>query len=239
MIRRSEEHPVEERLKMRDGNGVVEVVSLEKELLPEKCRLFGLIRLKPGCSIGEHEHVGEADMFYFVSGEGTVTDVCPDEMTAILEALREMGCALTVERDRVAVVSPKRLAPFRSLMTSPHPGFPTDMQAQMLALATRACGTSVLTENVFENRFNHVPDLCRMGADVIVAGRTAIVRGVETLHGARVAAHDLRGGAALVLAALCAEGETLVDEAEHIDRGYESLETELNALGARVTREER
>ena len=150
-----------------------------------------------------------------------------------------MGCALTVERDRVAVVSPKRLAPFRSLMTSPHPGFPTDMQAQMLALATRACGTSVLTENVFENRFNHVPDLCRMGADVIVAGRTAIVRGVETLHGARVAAHDLRGGAALVLAALCAEGETLVEEAEHIDRGYESLETELNALGARVTREER
>mgnify|MGYP004668256691 FL=1 len=74
MIRRSEEHPVEERLKMRDGNGVVEVVSLEKELLPEKCRLFGLIRLKPGCSIGEHEHVGEAEMFYFVSGEGTVPD---------------------------------------------------------------------------------------------------------------------------------------------------------------------
>ena len=177
--------------------------------------------------------------FAATGGEGVVTDVCPDEMTAILEALREMGCALTVERDRVAVVSPKRLAPFRSLMTSPHPGFPTDMQAQMLALATRACGTSVLTENVFENRFNHVPDLCRMGADVIVAGRTAIVRGVETLHGARVAAHDLRGGAALVLAALCAEGETLVEEAEHIDRGYESLETELNALGARVTREER
>ena len=177
--------------------------------------------------------------FAATGGKGAVTDVCPDEMTAILEALREMGCALTVERDRVAVVSPKRLAPFRSLMTSPHPGFPTDMQAQMLALATRACGTSVLTENVFENRFNHVPDLCRMGADVIVAGRTAIVRGVETLHGARVAAHDLRGGAALVLAALCAEGETLVEEAEHIDRGYESLETELNALGARVTREER
>ena len=177
--------------------------------------------------------------FAATGGEGAVTDICPDEMTAILEALREMGCALTVERDRVAVVSPKRLAPFRSLMTSPHPGFPTDMQAQMLALATRACGTSVLTENVFENRFNHVPDLCRMGADVIVAGRTAIVRGVETLHGARVAAHDLRGGAALVLAALCAEGETLVEEAEHIDRGYESLETELNALGARVTREER
>ena len=177
--------------------------------------------------------------FAATGGEGVVTDVCPDEMTAILEALREMSCALTVERDRVAVVSPKRLAPFRSLMTSPHPGFPTDMQAQMLALATRACGTSVLTENVFENRFNHVPDLCRMGADVIVAGRTAIVRGVETLHGARVAAHDLRGGAALVLAALCAEGETLVEEAEHIDRGYESLETELNALGARVTREER
>ena len=174
--------------------------------------------------------------FAATGGEGVVTDVCPEEMTAVLEALREMGCRLFLFPDRIAVEAPKRLAAFRSLQTSPHPGFPTDMQAQMLALAARARGTSVLAENVFESRFNHVPDLCRMGADILVSGRVAIVRGVRALHGARVTAHDLRGGAALVLAALGAEGETLVEDPAHIDRGYESLERELNAVGAKVTR---
>lgn len=177
--------------------------------------------------------------FAATGGEGVLTDVAPEEMTAVLEALREMGCTLTLGRDRIAIASPRRLAPFRSLMTSPHPGFPTDMQAQMLALAARARGTSVLTENVFENRFNHVPDLCRMGADIIVAGRTAIVRGADALHGARVTAHDLRGGAALVLAALSAEGESVIEDVGHIDRGYEPLEKELNALGAKIERIER
>lgn len=177
--------------------------------------------------------------FAATGGEGVLTDVAPEEMTAVLEALREMGCTLTLGRDSIAIASPRRLAPFRSLATSPHPGFPTDMQAQMLALAARARGTSVLTENVFENRFNHVPDLCRMGADIIVAGRTAIVRGADTLHGARVSAHDLRGGAALVLAALSAEGESIIEDVGHIDRGYESLEKELNALGANIERIER
>ncbi|HIT69263.1 MAG TPA: UDP-N-acetylglucosamine 1-carboxyvinyltransferase [Candidatus Aphodomonas merdavium] len=170
-------------------------------------------------------------------GEGRLLETAPREMSAVLEALREMGCRVHVGRDSVALRAPERLRAFRSLQTSPHPGFPTDMQAQMLALASIAQGTSVLTENVFENRLNHVQDLRRMGADIVVSGRVAVVRGVEKLSGARVSAHDLRAGAALVLAGLCAQGETVVEHAERIDRGYERLEEQLGALGALVSKE--
>ena len=129
-----------------------------------------------------------------------------------------------------------RLNAFHQLQTQPHPGFPTDMQVQMLALAASAKGTSVVVENVFENRFTHAGDLNRMGADVMVNGRTAIVRGVSRLYGARVSARDLRGGAALAIAGLFAQGETVIEHAELIDRGYERLEDMLCALGADVQR---
>ena len=132
--------------------------------------------------------------------------------------------------------APKRLNAFHLLQTQPHPGFPTDMQVQMLALSATAKGTSVVVENVFENRFTHAGDLNRMGADVMVNGRTAIVKGVERLAGAQVAARDLRGGAALAIAGLRAEGETLIEHAELIDRGYERFEEMLSALGADVRR---
>lgn len=171
-------------------------------------------------------------------GEGAVLDARAEEMTAVIATLREMGCRLQESELRIDISAPKRLNAFAHLQTLPHPGFPTDMQAQTLALAAVAQGSSVLTENVFENRFTHVPDFTRMGADILVKGRVAVVRGVRQLHGARVSAHDLRGGAALVLAGLCAEGVTEVDQIELIDRGYERFEEQLSTMGARIVRTE-
>ncbi len=159
-----------------------------------------------------------------------------EDMCAIFSKLREMGCTVREAAGEVDLAAPDRLTAFQQLQTQPHPGFPTDMQVQMLALAARAQGTSVVVENVFENRFTHAGDLNRMGANVMVNGRTAIVKGVGTLYGARVTARDLRGGAALAIAGLSAQGETVVEHAELIDRGYERLETMLSALGADVIR---
>ena len=160
-----------------------------------------------------------------------------EDMVAILNKLQEMGCELDEGVQRVELRAPERLRAFTQLQTQPHPGFPTDMQVQMLALASAAKGTSIVVENVFENRFTHAGDLNRMGAHIVVNGRTAIVQGVDTLFGARVTARDLRGGAALALAALRASGETVIDNAYLIDRGYERLEEVLCHLGADARRE--
>ena len=158
------------------------------------------------------------------------------ELCAVFAKLREMGCVVSEKENSAVLHAPARLNAFQLLQTQPHPGFPTDMQVQMLALASMAKGTSVVVENVFENRFTHAGDLNRMGADIWVNGRTAVVKGVKRLCGARVSARDLRGGAALAIAALAAEGETLIDHAELIDRGYEQLEQMLSALGADACR---
>ena len=123
-------------------------------------------------------------------------------------------------------------------MTLPYPGFPTDMQSQVFALCTVARGTSVLEENVFEDRFRHGAELLRMGADCYIRGRSAVIRGVKSLHGATVTAHDLRGGAALALAGLRAEGITVVEQAERIDRGYVAFAATLRQLGAAIRRED-
>ena len=171
-------------------------------------------------------------------------------ITPITTAMLSMACTVIMavspaasrqpyrsgQETAVTLHAPERLNAFQQLQTQPHPGFPTDMQVQMLALATLAKGTSVIVENVFENRFTHAGDLNRMGANVMVNGRTAVAQGVEALYGARVAARDLRGGAALAIAGLRARGETLVEHAELIDRGYERLEDMLSALGADIRR---
>lgn len=161
---------------------------------------------------------------------------CAD-MVAILTKLHEMGCVVGEKGSVVTLNAPKRLGAVTQLQTQPHPGFPTDMQAQMLTLTTVAKGTSIVVENVFENRFTHAGDLNRMGANVVINGRTAIVQGVESLFGTRVSARDLRGGAALAIAGLQAAGETIVENAHYIDRGYERLENMLAALGADIRRE--
>ena len=170
-------------------------------------------------------------------GDVRLTNVPCRDLYAVFTKLREMGCEIDEEESAVRLRAPQRLTAFQQLQTQPHPGFPTDMQAQMLALAAMAKGTSVVVENVFENRFAHAGDLNRMGANVLVNGRTAVVQGVEALYGAHVTARDLRGGAALVIAGLAARGETLVERAGLIDRGYERLEEMLCALGADVRRE--
>ncbi len=121
--------------------------------------------------------------------------------------------------------------------TSPYPGFPTDLQAQTVAMLSVASGTSMMVENMFETRFKYVPELVKMGAKIVVRDRNAVISGVKSLKGAEVVARDLRGGAALVLAGLCAEGRTVVDNVYHIDRGYENLDSVLRKLGADITRE--
>jgi len=169
---------------------------------------------------------------------GTVelTNACPWDLLPVTEKLREMGCTIRTEGELMLLEAKERLSAFSRLQTQPHPGFPTDMQAQMLACASVAHGTSVIVENVFENRFAQAADLTRMGANILVSGRMAVVQGVDALHGARVCARDLRGGAALVLAGLAAQGETVVENAALVDRGYAHLEDTLSSLGAKIQR---
>lgn len=169
------------------------------------------------------------------NGDVTIDQCQPQHLTALLECLRAAGAAVEVGDTWVRVVGVERARPL-AIATAPYPGFPTDMQAQMMALLTRADGTSVICETVFENRFMHVAELCRMGADIRINGAEAEVRGVPRLLGAPVMATDLRASASLVLAGLMAEGVTTVSRVYHLDRGYEQLELKLAALGAKIRR---
>jgi len=158
-----------------------------------------------------------------------------DHQTFLIEKLRSMGATITEQGDALVV---NRANPLQAtdIETQPYPGFPTDMQAQLMAAASIAQGSSTFSETVFENRFMHVAELGRMGANIRVDGGKAIVRGVEELSGATVMATDLRASACLVLAALAAEGESVVRRIYHLDRGYESIETKLSAAGAKIER---
>ncbi|MBQ2955661.1 MAG: UDP-N-acetylglucosamine 1-carboxyvinyltransferase [Clostridia bacterium] len=156
------------------------------------------------------------------------------DLDAVLDKLSAAGCEIIADDEGISLKGPEKLRPV-DVSTQPYPGFPTDMQAQMLSMCCVAHGTSVIIENVFESRFAHAAQLIRMGADITVSHRAAIVRGGR-LTGARVCAKDLRGGAALVLAGLAAEGATEIQGVSLIDRGYESLEKMLGGLGADITR---
>ena len=158
-----------------------------------------------------------------------------DQMHAILSGLADAGAALKLAKSGITVASDGPIRPL-SLSTAPYPAFPTDMQAQFMAMLALADGTSLLTETIFENRYMHVPELSRMGADIEVRGRSAVVRGVKGLIGAPVMATDLRASMSLVLAGLAAEGETEVNRIYHLDRGYERLEEKLQAVGADIER---
>jgi UDP-N-acetylglucosamine 1-carboxyvinyltransferase len=158
-----------------------------------------------------------------------------DTMPSILSGLSDAGLIVEDTDDGIRVSANGGLKPL-SISTAPYPAFPTDMQAQFMAMLTRAQGTSLLTETIFENRYMHVPELNRMGADIEVRGRSAVVRGVDRLVGAPVMATDLRASMSLVLAGLAAEGETQVHRIYHLDRGYERLEEKLQAVGADIER---
>jgi UDP-N-acetylglucosamine 1-carboxyvinyltransferase len=169
-------------------------------------------------------------------GEVHVTGVDPADMQATLDKLAECGAELATDSSSVHLRMTRRPQPLQ-VTTAPFPGFPTDMQAQLMATLCVAQGASVVTERVFENRFMHVPELQRMGADITLSGRAAHVRGVARLSGAQVMATDLRASAGLVVAALAAEGETIISRVYHIDRGYERIEEKLRKLGAEIRRE--
>jgi len=168
-------------------------------------------------------------------GELLLAGAEPPSMDATLDKLRQTGAAISTGPDWIRLVMARRPRSV-SLRTAPFPGFATDMQAQFMALDSIAEGTAVITETIFENRFMHVLELQRLGADVRIEGNTAIVRGVTSLSGARVMATDLRASASLVIAGLVAEGETVIDRVYHLDRGYEAMEQKLSALGARIAR---
>ena len=182
----------------------------------------------------------EAGTFLFAAaacgGEVEVEGVRPENIRLLLHKLRENGCKIHAKNDKIRIESGGRLKCNRRIETMPFPGFPTDLQAQATALNAACAGCSLIVENLFETRFKYVPELQKMGADIEVKGRTAFVRGVKRLHGARVVAGDLRGGAALVIAALGAEGTTEVLDLSHIDRGYADLREKFRALGAEIRR---
>ncbi len=169
-------------------------------------------------------------------GELLLRNVIPEHLSSITAILRESGCRISIKGSTMLVTGPSRLRAVDIIRTLPYPGFPTDMQAQLVAMLTMARGTSIMVETVFENRYKHVDELLRMGANIKLEGRIAVVKGVKKLIGANVCARDLRGGAALVLAGLAAEGETIISDIKHIDRGYENIEEKLRLSGANIQR---
>ncbi len=172
-----------------------------------------------------------------VGGKVRLTGVDYRSVSTVALSLSESGCRIDSCGEEVRIESTGALRAVRPVHTAPYPGFPTDAQSILMAALLRSSGSSVFVENIFESRYRHVDELTRMGADIRVAGRVAVVSGVPTLHGAAVRSTDLRGGAALVVAGLQAEGDTHISDVYHIDRGYVSIENDLRALGAEIWRE--
>ena len=169
-------------------------------------------------------------------GDVLVRDMIPTHISTVVATLVEAGCDVTVGADSVRIRRDRPLRAIRPIRTMAYPGFPTDAQAPVMAATTRAEGTTVFVENIFENRYRHVGELSRMGADIKVEGRVAVVCGVPKLYGAQLSSTDLRGGAAMIVAALGAEGVSLISGLSHIDRGYDGVEWRLTALGADIER---
>jgi len=169
-------------------------------------------------------------------GRVTATHARPDTLDSVLDKLREAGADIAIDGDRITLDIQGRRPRSVNLTTAPHPAFPTDMQAQFMALNCVADGVGVISETIFENRFMHVNELVRLGADIRVDGHTAVVRGSDALSGAPVMATDLRASASLILAGLVADGDTTIDRIYHLDRGYENIEAKLSALGASIRR---
>jgi len=168
-------------------------------------------------------------------GDVRLTGTSSAYLDAVIDKLMDTGCDITSERDAIRLKAPARLNAV-SIRTAPYPAFPTDMQAQFMAINAVADGTAVIRETIFENRFMHAVELIRLGADIKIDGNTAFVKGVAELQGATVMATDLRASASLVIAGLVAQGETVIERIYHLDRGYEALDQKLIALGARVQR---
>ena len=224
-----------------------EICDLQQLLSKMGAKIYGAgtdtIRIEGVTKLNATEHTVipdriEAGTFLvagaMTKGDVTVENVCPEHLFPVIDKLQELGASVVWGANNVRI----RAGELRGvdIKTLPHPGFPTDLQAPMLSMLAIAKGTSIITETIFENRFKHVDEMTRMGARIKVEGRTAVIRGVQKLTGAVVDAPDLRAGAALVLAALTAEGLSEIEHVYHIDRGYEGLENKLQHLGASIIR---
>lgn len=242
---------------LADGTTVIENAACEPEVsdLAESLKKMGakingagkdLITIEGVDSLRPVEHSIipdriEAGTFMVAAaitdGDVIIKGLIPGHIDALINKLKEAGVEIIEETGGLRVKGLKRPKAI-DLKTMPYPGFPTDMQAQMMALMTIADGLSIITETIFENRFMHVAELIRMGADIKIEGNTAIVRGVPYLSGAPLMATDLRASASLIIAGLAAKGKTVLSRAYHIDRGYERIEEKLSALGAKIKREQ-
>ncbi|MBQ4320614.1 MAG: UDP-N-acetylglucosamine 1-carboxyvinyltransferase [Oscillospiraceae bacterium] len=167
-------------------------------------------------------------------GAGEIRNICPEHIRPVTDALERMGCRIRKEPTAVSILAEGRLCSAGTVTTAPYPGFPTDAQPPLMAACIKCCGMTVFVETMFENRFRHAGELRRMGADIRKEGRVAIVTGVPMLHGAPVEASDLRGGAALAVAALGAEGKSEITGLQHVLRGYEDIASDLRKLGAEI-----
>lgn len=207
----------------------------------------GIVRIEGTKNFGSVEHKIISDRIVagtymsavaIAGGDLILNDIDHDSVRPIIAKLSESGCLIKEYEGKLRIANPnKRLKAIEVIKTLPYPGFPTDMQAQMMAVTSIAKGTSVFIETVFESRYKQAEELIKMGANIRIDGRTAVVKGVKKLSGAKVTARDLRGGAALVLAGLGAEGTTIVENVNtHIDRGYERLEQKLKKIGADIQR---
>ncbi len=226
-----------------------EIVDLAELLNKMGARIEGAgrsqIRIQGVQTLGGAEHTIipdriEAGTFItaaaITGGELEITNCNPQHIHAVIRKLRDTGISIEETNAFSLTVKAARQLKHSDVTTLPHPGFPTDMQAQYMALMTLAEGTTVITETIFENRFMHASELLRMGARIKISGRQALVEGGENLTGAKMQASDLRASASLVLAALAAKGESLIDRVYHIDRGYEKIEEKLRSVGAQIER---
>ena len=201
-------------------NGVKELKDVSYNIMPDRIEAGTLL-----CATA------------ITGGEITLENVIPTHINPVLSKLSECGCRLDIGKNEIKMKAPKKLLA-TEIKTMPYPGFPTDMQSVFGAMLTTAKGTSVIIENIFENRYKYTDELKRMGAKVTIEGKMAVIKGVRKLSGAEVKATDLRGGAALVTAALSAHGKTKVNHIEHILRGYENLDEKLRSVGANIQKEE-
>ncbi|MTI49041.1 UDP-N-acetylglucosamine 1-carboxyvinyltransferase [Sporosalibacterium faouarense] len=224
-----------------------EIIDLQNYLNVAGAKIYGagtsVIRIDGVDSFNSVEHNIIPDRIvagtYMVAaaitgGEVVLKNIEVEHIQSIIAKLREAGCMVYNNCTTLKVIGPRRPNAIETVQTLPFPGFPTDMQAQMMALLSLANGTSIISETVFENRFKHVEELVRMGANIKTVGKAAVIKGVEGLTGAKVSAKDLRGGASLVLSGLAAKGTTEVDNIYHIERGYDGLEKILQSLGADI-----
>ncbi len=197
-------------------NGVTKLKDVSYNIMPDRIEAGTLL-----CAVA------------LTGGKLELKNVVPEHLTPVIHKLEECGCIIKIEKDTLYLQAPKKLKA-TDIKTMPYPGFPTDMQSIFASMLSTAKGTSIIVENIFENRYKYVTELNRMGAKITIEGRTAVIKGVRKLSGANVKATDLRGGAALILAGLVAKGKTTIMNIEYILRGYENIEKKLRNLGAKI-----